>query len=642
MQGPDWLATLWQRLQSLQAERDRSQASSPESQVAPATSTPDEQKQQAAQSDTARAILADVREYFQSPPEPLPFDNRPSDQYIETQWFDFHPVATESVVDRYWVDKPFVHVLLLADDNGDATRYHVLTPTLTDSEAEIRAHLTEQLTEQARTEAEIGVTARPELRSTIASVITTRAAPLDPGLRHKLFYYLRRRYLGHGGLDPLMQDDRLEDISCTGSEVPIYVYHRDYADVQTTLQFTTNELEQLIWQLAQQAGEAVSAARPKVSGVLPDGSRIHVTLDADLARRGPNFTVRKFEPVQYSPVDLLDFGTFSLQQIALLWLGIEHNTSVLFAGPTASGKTTSLNAVSTFFRPAVKIISIELIGEIRLAHDNWVAYTVREATTEGADTGISMRDLLQAALHERPEYILVGEIRTESAVAQTFLSSIFTGHPGATTFHASSARNAVDRLTTDPIALPQRMPAALDLLAVQRRVDIGDDSQRTARRCVELVAPQWNGQLELMPITRWDPTTDSQEVLVDNLRQISLFDELSTLKGWSVERTLSELATREHVLRWLLNTDRTDMETVDEVTTQYHRSREQLLKRVYDDMGSATPPEWVAAGDAVTPLTPERETTRQSISESSTPTTESSALPDMDDSGADKAPRDNE
>lgn len=547
-----------------------------------------------------REILVDVTDYFHTSSDELPFDNTPANQFLETQWFDIQSVDPDSVIEHYWINKPFTHVIITQDEKTESLQYHLLEPKLSEFEQHVKDHLKETIIEQARISGSKSNTDDLQLRSSIESTIAERTPMLAPGQRQKLFYYIHRRLLGHWKLGPLLNDNKLEEISCSGSGTPVYVYHRDHADIQTTIQLESKEIELIVRRLAQETGQSISVARPKVSGVLQGDHRVHLTLDSGIAPQGSNFSIRNFEDVQYTPIDLLNFGTFSVQQLALFWLCIEHHASIMFCGPTASGKTTSLNASSVFFPPDVKIVSIEKIGEIRLSRGNWTQYVIRDAGSQGDSVEVTMNDLLQSALHERPEYIIVGEIRTEQAVAQTFLSSIFTGHPGATTFHASSAQEAIDRLITRPINLPDRMPAALDIISVQRQVDIGTEKRRNARRCVQLAEPRWEDGLDIVPISTWDPTTDSHDILTDNFIRMPMFKKLKDLRGWDIGRSLTELAVREKVLLWMADNDITNLDRISSIVDQYYRNRDQVLDRIYKPTDADEPPEWTKTADLST------------------------------------------
>lgn len=166
-----------------------------------------------------------------------------------------------------------------------------------------------------------------------------------------------------------------------------------------------------------------------------------------------------------TPVDLIANHTYDLDLMAHIWLAVENRKSMIISGGTACGKTSTMNAVSFFIPPVAKIVSIEDTREIQLPHENWLAMRTRESTSAAGTGNVSMFHLLKAALRQRPEYIIVGEVRGEEA--QTLFQAMNTGHTTYSTVHAGNVRETVNRLIHDPINVPVAMFNALDLVLVQ-------------------------------------------------------------------------------------------------------------------------------------------------------------------------------
>ena len=182
-----------------------------------------------------------------------------------------------------------------------------------------------------------------------------------------LKYYIERDFIGLGKIEPFMRDPNIEDISCDGVGIPIFVFHRNpkIGSVITNVVYTNNEeLDSFIIRLVQLCGKSVSVAEPLVDGSLPDGSRLQATLATDIARRGSNFTIRKFTKTPLTPVHLLNYNTLDIRVMAYLWMIVDYGFSILVSGGTASGKTTLLNVLSLFIRPEKKIVSIEDTSEL--------------------------------------------------------------------------------------------------------------------------------------------------------------------------------------------------------------------------------------------------------------------------------------
>ena len=210
-----------------------------------------------------------------------------------------------------------------------------------------------------------------------------------------LYYYLKRDLSGYGPLDPLMHDPSLEDLSCNGNDLPVFVFHRDYGSLPTSVVFHEDELNQFVLKLAQKANKQISLSNPMVDATLPGGARVQVTYSNIVSLRGSSFTIRKFRSQPMTPLDLIRLGTYNAETLAFLWLAIEHRKSLLVVGGTASGKTSTMNAVSLFIPQNAKIVSLEDTHEIQLPHKNWLPTLTREGNTPGIKGDIDLFSLLQ-------------------------------------------------------------------------------------------------------------------------------------------------------------------------------------------------------------------------------------------------------
>ena len=177
-----------------------------------------------------------------------------------------------------------------------------------------------------------------------------------------------------------MHDKYIEDISCDGINAPLFVYHSNYESIQTNLVYTRAEdLDSFVTKLAQRAGKYISIAEPMLDATMADGSRIQMTLGFEVTAHGSTFTIRKFKDESITQTDLIEWGTYSPLSVAFLWLAVENGKSCIFAGGTASGKTTSLNAISLFIPPLAKIVTLEDTRELKLPHKNWIPSITRES-----------------------------------------------------------------------------------------------------------------------------------------------------------------------------------------------------------------------------------------------------------------------
>ena len=518
----------------------------------------------------AESIIEDVLSFFEDADDD--FAPSPEEAFVRESFFDTGIPDGVRAVDRYWLNEPFAYASIRYDEDRNEYRYHVVEPTLSEFEQYVRADMTEDLHDillhvDGGSE-DRGARLDEELR-TLADRYARRA---EPGSLHKIRYYIRRDLLGYDRIDPLLEDRRLEDISCDGVEVPLYVYHRDYRDLETNVSFPEAALNSFVVRLAQRSGRHISVANPMIDASLPNGSRVQLTLGKEVSTRGSNFTIRQFADVPITPIDLLNWGTFSVETMTYLWLCIENNLSLLFAGGTASGKTTSLNAVSMFIPHRRKVITIEDTREITLPHDNWIQSVTREGFRTAGEGDVDMYQLLQAALRQRPEYLLVGEIRTEADVALAFFQAMATGHTACTTMHADSVETVLSRLENPPLDVPAQMIRELDVVAIQRQLFVGDRRVRRNLSISELGGTREG--VETREVYEWDPATDEMAAAEPSRN----LQEIMHMRGWEQSELEAELDRRERLLRTLVEEDVTGYEPFTEIVRRYDADPEATME----------------------------------------------------------------
>lgn len=266
-------------------------------------------------------------------------------------------------------------------------------------------------------------------------------------------YLFFKEKLGLGTLDPLTTDPYIEDISCSGLG-QIFIEHKIFRGVKSSIDFSSiDDLDRYVMWLSERIKKPVTFKNPICDATLPDGSRINIVFGKEVSKRGSNFSIRKFAGTPISIFELIDFGSLSYQMLAYLSLVIGHGLNVFVSGETASGKTTLLNALTTFIQPLAKIVSIEDTPELQVPHQNWIREVVQTNTMDNSSGGITMFDLLMAALRQRPDEILIGEIRgVEGNVA---FQAMQTGHSVMATFHAATVQKLIQRVSGDPILVPK-------------------------------------------------------------------------------------------------------------------------------------------------------------------------------------------
>ncbi|WP_440765796.1 type II/IV secretion system ATPase subunit [Natronorubrum sp. DTA7] len=477
-------------------------------------------------------------------------------------------------VDRYWVNAPFSFVTIGHDPETNQYRYHTVEPTLREDEAVLLETLFEDIRDPLLYREDDATDVETLLRETIHDYLERYGADVEMATFYRLFYYVHRNFRGYGRLDPIMHDPHVEDISCDGYELPIFVYHDEYTDIETNVSFAKDDLDGFVVRLAQHSGRHISIGDPMVETTLPDGSRAELALGEEVTPRGSAFTIRKYADEPFTPVDLLEYGTFSVEQMAYLWLAIEHNKSLVFAGGTASGKTTSMNAISMFIPPRAKVLTIEDTRELQLYHDNWLSSVTRERIHEGTD--VTMYDLLRSALRHRPEYIVVGEVRGEEAM--TLFQAMNTGHTTYSTMHADSVQTAINRLENEPINVPRPMVQSLDILSVQTLTRLEDGRVRRNKVLAEIEGiDQRTGELDYSTAFTWDGDTDSFRSSGSQVLEAVRDD-----RGWSQAELLTELENRERFLEYLQANGISDYRRFTALVNEYYADSARILETIAD------------------------------------------------------------
>jgi flagellar protein FlaI len=289
---------------------------------------------------------------------------------------------------------------------------------------------------------------------------------------NSLRYLLRRKLEGMGILDPMILDPNIEDISCSGLG-NIFVEHKIFGGLRASIGFETHEaLDKFVIELAEGIKHPVTFREPCVDATLPDGSRINIVYGTDVSKRGSNFTIRKFSDTPLSIIELIQFGALNYDMAAYLSLILQEGMNVWVSGETASGKTTLLNALTTFIPPEAKIVSIEDTPEVQVPHHNWIRGCTRGSDKQGDTSEVSMFDLLKAALRQRPNLIIVGEIRgVEGAIA---FQAMQTGHACMSTFHAASVSKLIQRVTGNPINVPKTYVDNLNVVVICQQVRLAN------------------------------------------------------------------------------------------------------------------------------------------------------------------------
>jgi len=488
--------------------------------------------------------------------------------------------------DYYEVNPPFGNVAIRSINN--VTTYEVIEPTLFEEERKKIDRLKLLLLEEVK--APLGIiygkgNVDEYIDINTSRIIKDYKLDIPKEAQDKALYYLKRDFLGYSKIDVMMRDPRIEDISCDGIGIPIYVWHRDFESIPSNIAFSTKEeLASFIVRLAYKSGGQITVAQPILEGSLPEGFRTHLTLD-EVSKRGSTFTIRKFRDEPPTIVDLLLWGTLSPRIAAYLWICIENLKSLLIVGATAGGKTTTLGALAMFMKPELKVVTIEELREIKLPHENWIPMVTRVSTQEGV-AELGLYDLLKSALRQRPDYIIVGEIRGEEAY--TLLQAISTGHGGISTIHADSVQTAIKRMLTKPMDIPGMLLPLMSTLVMISRVKIADKFARRITNVSEMVGySEQTRSAQLNPLFEW---TGELKDTFEMRGQSNVFKQIADSKHIPEEDVYSDMEQKQQILEWLLTKKIHAYKDVANIIRHYYYNATEVyeMARLGEDWQSET------------------------------------------------------
>lgn len=474
---------------------------------------------------------------------------------------------------------------IIYDDIKKEYRYETIEPKLEKEEEVIK----DKLIYLFRTSADLDVfdlddkEKRQYLEGALETIIKENHIILEPDSKNKIFYHIFRDFVGYGKIDILMHDPEIEDISCDGYGIPLFIFHKRHESIISNIVFTnSDELDSFVVKLSQMCGKQISVYEPVVDGKLGDGSRLQTTLAKTITHHS-TFTIRKFREDPLTPVDLIANKTMSLDMAAYFWLAIQQSSSILFCGGTATGKTTMLNALSLFLPSTYKIVSIEDTREINLPHENWIAGTTRTgfSTSETAKTAkdIDMFDLIRVALRQRPRAIIVGEVRGKEAY--TLFQAMTTGHLSYSTVHASNLHALIQRLENPPISLPRTLLTSLDLVVFLNSVTVDATPVRRVTNVTEIIKldPESNRLVTMTPY-RWVSEVDDR---FETNGGSSILNRIKIQNGWTDQILKQEINNRIEILEYMKRKNLRSYEEVGRIVSEYRKDPETVLKRVRED-----------------------------------------------------------
>jgi flagellar protein FlaI len=484
---------------------------------------------------------------------------------------------------------PYNYVRILYNRQTNEYIYEAIEPELTPDEVSTLEFLKAALIKTMEYHFDIVRSKKKDkeayIRSAATSILSSINLRLDESVRERLMYYLIRDFVGYGIIEILMTDEMIEDISCDGPKIPLFVYHKKYESMRTNIQFDDDrQLDSFVIALAQKCGKHISVADPMLDATIPDGSRLQCTLAREITTRGSSFTIRRFRENPFTPPDLLRLKTLSAEMIAFLWLAVEHGESMLLCGGTACGKTSTLNAILLFIPSNMKIITIEDTREINLPHENWIAGLVRAGFGQKDEHGkvlgeVDMFELLRAALRQRPQYMVVGEVR--GTEIYTMFQAMATGHTVYSTMHADSVKSMVYRLENPPVNLPRILLSALKIVVLQSQVKIGKGTARRVRAIVEIVGiePETN-ELITNTVYQWNSADDSFQFNGHSF----MFERIMAMKNLTTGQMKEEFKRRVEIVEWMGKRNISHYRDVFKIVAGYYKDPDLTIKRVRTEL----------------------------------------------------------
>ena len=491
-------------------------------------------------------------------------------------------------IDFIPIQEPFSYVKITLNTETSEYIYNIIEPTLSSREKRFHEFIVETLSNIVEYDHELMSDKKlrdkrlsNQLTEDYNSIVEDYGLDLSEESKGKILYFILRDFVGYGIIDVIMNDPAVEDVSCDGPNIPVFIYHRELGSVKTNVWYDDDEeLEGFVVSLAQRCGRTITIAEPVLDATLPDGSRLNMTLGHEVTTRGSSFTIRKFSADPLTIIDLTRFNTLSPEMGAHLWLACQYGESIISAGGTASGKTSTMNAIALFIPPSCKVISIEDTREINLPHENWIAGVTRGGAEAESEGDIDMYDLLRAALRQRPEYVLVGEVRGKETM--TMFQAMATGHTTYSTMHADSVQSIVYRLENPPISIPRVLLSALNLVIIHNQLRVKDKRVRRITELVEIIGIE-PMTLEIITnkVFQWVPSSDSYQYTGHS----RLHEKIMELEDMTAEDVLREVRRRANILRWMDKHDIRNFQDVCQIVAEYYEDPENIMNIVYSDLG---------------------------------------------------------
>jgi len=479
----------------------------------------------------------------------------------------------------YPLMRPYSYASIKTNIADDSLLYTVIEPQLTEREMKIFEKLKEglmQIIDISFDDINEQEKMMDYLEKNVRNLIEEYGFVVNDKEYLKIMYFISRDFVGLNEIEPLLNDPYIEDIGCDGVNVPIYVVHQRYGSIRTSVIFKDDVyLKDFVTKLAERCDRYISYAEPLLDGTLPNGSRVQASLAADVTTKGPTFSIRKFRDSPFTPADMINFNTASVDMLAYLWFTVEHGANILIAGGVATGKTSFLNTLSMFIDDEAKIVSIEDTRELSLPHENWIPGVARVGFS-GSNVGeISMFDLLKESFRQNPDYLIVGEIRGKEAYVM--FQAMASGHPSIATIHAGSMDDVMKRLSTEPINISPGLLEVLDIVVIMIHARDKGKSARRVKEIAELESvDSVTGRPRVSKSFVWIPSEDIFEYRGNSW----MLHKISSERGIPINSIFRDISRRKALIKWMADRNINDMKEAARYLLLYKQDPQKLFQMI--------------------------------------------------------------
>ncbi len=474
------------------------------------------------------------------------------------------------VVDSYKLNLEgvVVDVTIYAEEDEAVPVYNISILNISDTTQRILNKLRDEFISRVNIGAikeDEDVDIKQKFKDEIRILIRKYFPGIDPETSELLVNHVIQQNVGLGNIEILLKDANLEEIVVNSSKEPVWIYHRKHGWLRTNV-FIPSEakIRHYATTIGREVGKEITLLKPLMDAHLLTGDRVNATL-SPISTDGNTITIRKFAEKPWSITDLIKSSTMNYEAAAWVWLAIQNERSMIIAGGTGSGKTSTLNAIANFFPPNQRIISIEDTRELTLPNTlHWVPLETRLPNPEGKGE-ITMLDLVVNSLRMRPDRIIMGEVR-KKAEAEVLFEAMHTGHSVYATLHANNAEETITRLTSPPIDVPKAVLGSLSMILVQSR------NRRTGkRRTLQLAEIQKDGTASV---------TMQLDIMKDMLLRVSeakrTLETLSLYTGLTPAEVKKDILSKTAVLRWLVAENITDVHQIGIIMSKYYSGKLRL------------------------------------------------------------------